>query len=76
MQALAGNTQGALEVAQRHGPPVHVLNVKGELAEEVVAENANHLIGSAARQEKLSSHQDTLQSRQGTIKREVSPMQN
>lgn len=52
MQALAGSTQGALEVAQRHGPSMHVLNVMGKLAEEVVAENANHLIGSAARQDK------------------------
>lgn len=48
MQALAGSTKGALEVAQRHGPSMHILNVKGKLAEEVVAENANHIIGSAA----------------------------
>lgn len=48
MQALAGSTQGALEVAQRHGPSMHILDVKGKLTEEVVAENANHLIGSAA----------------------------
>lgn len=48
MQTLAGSTQGALEVAQRHGPSMHVLNVKGKLTEEVVAENANHLVGSAA----------------------------
>lgn len=55
MQALAGNTQGALEVAQRQGPSMHIFNVKGKLAEEVVAKNANHLIGSAARQDKIYS---------------------
>lgn len=49
MQALAGRTKGALEVAQRHSPSMHILNVKGKLTEEVVAENANHIISIAAR---------------------------